>query len=87
MWSKITISYVRSLIAASLQVEVTEIRQGKSTTNVIRACVSTVPDDCDGIEIDEMNDAIWGVDGMDIWRTLNHSVSVLYSPNCNAIES
>jgi len=47
-------------------VEVTEIRQGKSTTNVIRACVSTVPDDCDGIEIDEMNDAIWGVDGMDI---------------------
>ena len=37
----------------------------EGTTAVVRACVAVVPADCVRVEVDLMDDGIWGVDGFD----------------------
>lgn len=37
----------------------------EGTKVVVRACVAVVPADCARLEVDLMDDGIWGVDGFD----------------------
>ena len=40
--------------------------KGGSEPRVVRACVASLPVDAESVVIDDITDAIWGVDGMDL---------------------
>lgn len=39
---------------------------GEPSVSVVRACVAGVPPGFQLIEIDDVEDSVWGVDGMDL---------------------
>eukprot|EP00803_Ostreobium_quekettii_P005082 evm.model.scf_1610.1 EVM.evm.TU.scf_1610.1 scf_1610:22864-24417(-) len=51
-----------------LEVEVTKYRSGVTDPRpvVVRSCVACIPPGYKLIEVDEVSDPIWGVDGMDL---------------------
>ena len=64
---------MRGSISASLfspemlpQVEVTRSIESKSECYIARSCVAIIPNDTMSMVIDDLQDAIWGVDGLDL---------------------
>lgn len=43
-----------------------ELKKRGSGSQVVRACMTSIPNDCKFIEIDELVDAVWGCDGFDL---------------------
>lgn len=49
------------------EIEVTrQSASGSPITSVVRSCIATVPVDVQAITVDDISDAVWGVDGMDL---------------------